>query len=1202
MARFINNPNWDFTKSYEENTKKTTKPNLIQQAIKQGITLPDSLSDPKNVEKRVVELYGGNNNNGGSSGGGGSAPRVRLTVDTGASVRDVVGVGNKIATITQTLRDEGKFSEESLAKRVGVEDPVNALLRAGRYKELNKLKNEASLLQQQADVLERRSSDFNSRYGGKELSKQDYDKAMREQEALQYASMELNRRIREYEDNVKADEQSKSISKSSLAQTMILDPRQAPKTILPGQKGYESLTVITPERADYAEKEKQRYLANLPESFFVREGASTTTGVNYIQLEKGKDLYIAPGKEGTKTFAQLSKEAEGMVFSAQQAIVTPEDFLVFTPSISGRFFGSSLKLIGLTGKGAFKLVAPNISSKLGNLVKPIIRFPKYSNVVEKRIGSAEKFTVTGKGILEYTETNKLREILKLAPKLKSTPINYNFDVTQAYNLIGKAKNIKPLGSPFTLQGLIPEERFVDLLSKQKFALKNLSGRTGFVSEGIVKIGKPGAVSNIRITSEAVDVFTKSPRVRVAPVGFKDSQTTFFAKIRSVGESLSGGKVRAVSFSDELSAFTQKIRAEAGIKLNVKGVFGKGFSPSAIEKLPSYETALRLSTKKTNIIGFQNMRLYSPMLKLNNLTKSIGKGINKSFSNTILKIKNAPTYLKLKLKVGLTEKDALFNIRSQQAIKSQIKLKYPKGIPIDSSIKNYVSMISKKSGGVFNIKKSPLFKFTEPIKVTKTLRDVQKMYAGKTIRKTRIAYSKDFKLSSKLRLESGLPQLKKGTSIIYGEKEAVGLVKDLKSLYTKKAIRLQKVDSFKFTQPIKVSNVLKYLKKAYMGKTNIFKVKKAPLFKFTQPVKVTKTLRDFQKIYAKEIKESAIKSSTQRMAIEAGTGKVLPFVAGETVSKPSASVFKFASTSVVSKPVEKQLVLNSKNFIKTASEKGFKAGTTGLQLIAPSVVNKRFAFVEQGRTFQIDEGMKRNLLKPGVTRLDLKLRELSLQKFTEQQKVSIRQTTRTGTREGTNVGLKDSQMLGIKEATNITEKDAVALAQQQSLAQQFKQAQLLKQTQSLRQLITPRMTVTPRVTISPRLPLLPIIPLPGFKFGKVGFGPGSANVKKGFSVFSRVGGKEVALAVNVPKGVALSIGKSFTGRTTARSFKIKETGLLTRQKDVALPGLFQYRSPKLGGRVSKEGFTFVEKSKYAIDTLSEASELKSARRAKKKKRK
>lgn len=77
MASLINNPNWDFNKSYEENTKKTTKPTLIQQASKQGITLPDSLSDPKNVDKSVVYSGGG-----GSGGSGGGTKTSTVTIGT----------------------------------------------------------------------------------------------------------------------------------------------------------------------------------------------------------------------------------------------------------------------------------------------------------------------------------------------------------------------------------------------------------------------------------------------------------------------------------------------------------------------------------------------------------------------------------------------------------------------------------------------------------------------------------------------------------------------------------------------------------------------------------------------------------------------------------------------------------------------------------------------------------------------------------------------------------------------------------------------------------------------------------------------------------------------------------------------------------------------------------------------------------------
>jgi len=98
------------------------------------------------------------------------------------------------------------------------------------------------------------------------------------------------------------------------------------------------------------------------------------------------------------------------------------------------------------------------------------------------------------------------------------------------------------------------------------------------------------------------------------------------------------------------------------------------------------------------------------------------------------------------------------------------------------------------------------------------------------------------------------------------------------------------------------------------------------------------------------------------------------------------------------------------------------------------------------------------------------------------------------------------------------------------------------------------------------------------------------LKKAFSVVSRVGGKERVLAVGVPKNLAVAIGKSFTGKTTARSFKIKEIGL-TQKSDIGNVDLTQYRSPKIGGRVGREGFTFVEKSRFAIDTPGEVRGLK-----------
>jgi hypothetical protein len=106
-------------------------------------------------------------------------------------------------------------------------------------------------------------------------------------------------------------------------------------------------------------------------------------------------------------------------------------------------------------------------------------------------------------------------------------------------------------------------------------------------------------------------------------------------------------------------------------------------------------------------------------------------------------------------------------------------------------------------------------------------------------------------------------------------------------------------------------------------------------------------------------------------------------------------------------------------------------------------------------------------------------------------------------------------------------------------------------------------------------------------------PKLLKVGKGFSVSTRVKGKEKLLAFNVPKNLAVAIGRRFTGGTTARSFKIKQVGF-TSKKDIGLQNLFEYRKPVAFGKVGREGFTFVEKSKFAIDTIGEVKGLKAGK--------
>lgn len=180
------------------------------------------------------------------------------------------------------------------------------------------------------------------------------------------------------------------------------------------------------------------------------------------------------------------------------------------------------------------------------------------------------------------------------------------------------------------------------------------------------------------------------------------------------------------------------------------------------------------------------------------------------------------------------------------------------------------------------------------------------------------------------------------------------------------------------------------------------------------------------------------------------------------------------------------------------------------------------------------------------------------------------------------GQKQTQFVAQPQIVIPTVVPATAQASKQAQKQMVKQ-RLLEKTK-----FKPVQSFVPK-NIVPKLRLPKVfdknIVYPTRVFG--------SNLRKGYSVVSRVRGKKVVLAVGVPKNLAVAIGKSFTGKTTARSFTIKQVGLTDRQ-DVGLSDLFEYRQPKFGGKVAREGFTFVEKSMFAINTPGEVRGLKAGK--------
>jgi hypothetical protein len=1002
MASLINNPNWDFTKSYEENTKKTTKPDLLSKVDKTGVE--PAYSNVGVVENGTIKttiVQGGSSGStvtrypsGGGSGG--SAPRVVLTVDNGASVKDVIGAGNKIANITQTLQSEGKFSQESLAKRVGVEDPVSTLLRGKRYQELNKLKDEADSLQQQSTILEKRSSDFNSRYGGRELSQQEYNDALREQEALRIASAELNRRIREYEGNIKRDEQSKSISKSSLAQTMILDPRQSPKTILPGQKGYSDLGIN-----------------NLPEQ---RKPSGEVSTVLRAEGSKG-----IPVKD---TFG-LSSISAGGAFEGDPLGATE---FYFGRKRQEILSGNLPPIIKPLAVGGF------------DIVSGAFKIPVYGAV----LGGAG-ISLAGKGIKGLQEGKGGYYLATIpASLIAGTPRvifeagkgTANLLLTRPFEFVGGIKGFNVIGKI----GSLAVGR-ISTLGIPKVNLSVLKGKEGAfpTTKGGVKVLKKESLTgNIQkyFKDKFPDTFGKKDTLVVRT-------TTKTTTLKDVGKLAQYEEV-APFYSTKLSSIGLPQFTGVQQKIVTRLSLFKSGSPKGMIEVLKPKSFSYLPTAKT-------------------------------FKNITLK-----EYQKLSRFVGLDLKK------------------------LGSAVKGLGRIKVKSGDNIF-------------------LKEFQKVKIGK----------RPFKLREIDVLVGGRGQTLK----------AIGSVKAKPGVvYPTRAFQLgtnteAEVVLFptKGTELVRVG--AKGLRQKYLGAGSSYAVEGSASagIKFYEPVsKVALSKMSLLDKVAFKLEKARLIEQNRVLSYYARGEKV--------VYEPLLSVGRIGQ-SVVSRSV----------------------GVSDRVSYPLSVSRKTFVSREPVRSVSDVSSFSLSSLSKPVLRSDKVVRSVS-------------------------VGRGSS---GVSSVSSVVSRPSVVVSS-------VSQPSRVKLTPSVVSSVT-KSRVTP-LSVIYNVNLSKIVPVPSFIFRPKDIGSKiSKSFQKGFSVFSRVGGKEVALAVNVPKNLALSIGKSFTGKTTARSFKIKEAGF-TRQKDVALPSLFQYRSPKASGKVAREGFTFVEKSKYAIDTLSEASELKTARRAKKKKRK
>ena len=228
----------------------------------------------------------------------------------------------------------------------------------------------------------------------------------------------------------------------------------------------------------------------------------------------------------------------------------------------------------------------------------------------------------------------------------------------------------------------------------------------------------------------------------------------------------------------------------------------------------------------------------------------------------------------------------------------------------------------------------------------------------------------------------------------------------------------------------------------------------------------------------------------------------------------------------------------------------------------------------------------------LNNLDKPIQNLNLnQAWTNMYKLSSRDISklnsgarsRTGQGQPSRTGLASLSVLGLglkqpqatKQQPRLMEIEANATAQKYRVAQLYKMPQLQKQ-QFKSVFPTPRIS-TPKT----KGLFLPIFKLPSRTKTK-------ATGK--YSVFSKRFGKWFNLGKGLNLNQALGLGREYTAKTLARSFKVKD--LLGRTPQITLPG---YRKAKKGRGV------VVEKSRYALNMPGEINALLGYPRRKKKKR-
>jgi len=532
-------------------------------------------------------------------------------------------------------------TDTNLSRQIqqGGVDSASVLLSRIQSKKLqeevdSKLREPLQQIESEQEALVRDIDKFSKDFGGRGLTDSEFAVAQRQQQELIARQKALEQKTSEYNfsarvESVKAQqkaiEQQKRFSEQLSGQATIQSILRQPSTKMVGVSDTKSpllsSQIVLTQTPELLEK---RVSEKLPESVAIGVSSKEL----FVKTSEFGDTFKSELTGQEVKFKELEQLQASTVQSAGLSKVGPEDILMFTPGLSGRFFGS---LTSLAGKGLSVLPG---TTAVKTFITPTIRFTKFSPIKETAIIKGKVTTVIGKGkiiseqagLIAKIKSGITRQPLKFTEV--KTPIKYTFDITKKYALKGPSSigKVQPVGSPFTLQGFIPESRLAELIKTQSQTIRSLKGRVGFESVGRVEIGKVGA-RDVRFLKELTDVFPKSPRVRVAPIGLDGKQITFKLKTSSVGETLSGAKIKGVQLSKELSLVRQKIRTQIGPKFDVVRLQATGKAPGvfdfgkvAVERVRSFKPFV---SENLNLVKSGK----DTLLATKNLVKSSGPKIS-----------------------------------------------------------------------------------------------------------------------------------------------------------------------------------------------------------------------------------------------------------------------------------------------------------------------------------------------------------------------------------------------------------------------------------------------------------------------------------------------------------------------------------------------------------------------------------------------